>query len=971
MPQRPATIALLRDPRLAALATRAAPAWLFDPSGRQLLFANPAGAALLGFATCSAATTASFDNTDIAAQMARSAQALQPDGPSRLERLRGVGMGKGASIAARRGPPLFCACSKITLDDGEGVLVVASEAVEPALPLAEQARRLIDGGDAVAAFDVQGALLYATAAAVARLDDATQLADVYGGERLRVGDDDAMTLVVFEDDEAADAQLEEPTDEQELAPDVAHEAELSEHAKEGASGPSFERAAPQPLQDEAVGEEDDKAPRRHPLRFVWQTDADNRFTITDRDFLDLAAPRTTKLMGRFWNEVAAKLALDPEGTITHAMVSRKTWSGVGVDWPARDGSRIRVTLCGIPIFDDDNLFAGYRGWGMCGSPETCEDAASTDSAPIPASNDSAPREPQPAAPAPIKNVVPFRSGAVDARPALTASEPTPLQSLTSRLASRLNQADDLARGRITVTPPALPDAAPAAFTQEQTARAIDTSPSELSTATPILDRLPVGLLLYRRNQCLYANPAFLTLTGHHSLTAFNEAGGLDGLFIETLDTTASNDIGTSLRIAAPARATAMDGRLVTLPIDGEDTSALVLFPHNTPQQSPRQAQRADQPSNLSALIDLATDGVVVVDRNGTILEANDSAARLFGYETDELSGRAFTSLFAPDSERFASASLERLVTGAQAGPIDDGRDYIGKRRHGSLLMLNILFARAEANSARYYAIFRDITHWKNTEKDLTAARQAAEKASSAKSDFLTRISHEMRTPLNAIIGFADVMMEERFGPLGNERYRDYLKDIKLSGSHLVSLLNDLLDLSKVEAGQMEMTFERVNLNDLTQQSVAIMQAQANQERIIIRTALSMNVPPVMADARSVRQIILNLLSNSIKFTPAGGQVIVSTAATDRGDVMLRVRDTGIGMSEDEVEMALQPFRQIGTAAKSGPAATTQGAGPGTGLGLPLTKALTEANRARFSIKSDVNAGTLVEIVFPLARLLAD
>jgi signal transduction histidine kinase len=138
----------------------------------------------------------------------------------------------------------------------------------------------------------------------------------------------------------------------------------------------------------------------------------------------------------------------------------------------------------------------------------------------------------------------------------------------------------------------------------------------------------------------------------------------------------------------------------------------------------------------------------------------------------------------------------------------------------------------------------------------------------------------MRTPLNAIIGFSDVMMEERFGPVGNDRYRDYLKDIKASGSHLVSLLNDLLDLSKIEAGKMELSFERVNLNDLTQQSVAMMQAQANRARVIIRTALSMNVPGIVADPRSVRQIILNLLSNSIKFTNTGGQVIVSTAATD-------------------------------------------------------------------------------------------
>jgi signal transduction histidine kinase len=145
--------------------------------------------------------------------------------------------------------------------------------------------------------------------------------------------------------------------------------------------------------------------------------------------------------------------------------------------------------------------------------------------------------------------------------------------------------------------------------------------------------------------------------------------------------------------------------------------------------------------------------------------------------------------------------------------------------------------------------------------------------------------------------------------------------------------------------------------------MALMQPQANRERIIIRTALSNVLPPVVADARSIRQIVLNLLSNSIRFTPPGGQVIVSTTLTDDGQVHLRVRDTGIGMTESEITTALEPFRQIATSGR--------GKDSGTGLGLPLTKALVEANRASFTIKSTVNAGTLVEIAFPSTRVLAE
>jgi signal transduction histidine kinase len=232
--------------------------------------------------------------------------------------------------------------------------------------------------------------------------------------------------------------------------------------------------------------------------------------------------------------------------------------------------------------------------------------------------------------------------------------------------------------------------------------------------------------------------------------------------------------------------------------------------------------------------------------------------------------------------------------------------------------------------------------------------------SSAESDFLTRVSHEVRTPLNAIIGFSEVMLEERFGPIGNAGYREYLKDIHASASRLLSLISDLLDLSKIEAGKLDLTFASISLNDLTQQCVAIMQAQANRERVIIRTSLPPTLPQIVADARSLRQIVLNLLSNSIELAGAGGQVIVSTALDDNGEVVLRVRDSGIGMSERDLVAALEPFRQ--------PATSMREASGGTRLILPLTKALARANGARFHIKSAPKTGTLVEIAFPANRV---
>ena len=263
----------------------------------------------------------------------------------------------------------------------------------------------------------------------------------------------------------------------------------------------------------------------------------------------------------------------------------------------------------------------------------------------------------------------------------------------------------------------------------------------------------------------------------------------------------------------------------------------------------------------------------------------------------------------------------------------------------------------------YCAVMRDITPWKRAEEEFTRARGQAERASSLKTDFLAKISHEVRTPLNAIIGFSELMIDEKFGPVGNARYTDYLRDINRSGNHVLDLVNDLLDISKIEAGEQDMEFESVSLNDALADAVAIMQPQANRERVIIRSSFASNLPEVVADLKTVRQIALNLLSNAIRFTPAGGQVIVSTVYEPAGDVIMRVRDTGIGMSRVEIEQAMRPFRQIR------PLNTRRG--DGTGLGLPLTKAMVEGNRAGFAIDSKPDEGTVVEVTFPPTRVLAD
>lgn len=226
-------------------------------------------------------------------------------------------------------------------------------------------------------------------------------------------------------------------------------------------------------------------------------------------------------------------------------------------------------------------------------------------------------------------------------------------------------------------------------------------------------------------------------------------------------------------------------------------------------------------------------------------------------------------------------------------------------------------------------------------------------------DFLAKVSHELRTPLNSIIGFAEMMKDEQLGPVGNERYRSYIRDIHDSGLYALSLVNDLLDISKIKSGEFELNFAAVDLEEVITESVQSMQPQAQRRRVLLRTSFADDLPAVLADRRSVRQIILNLVSNAIKFTLPGGQVIVSVLRTEKDGVRVRVRDTGIGMSKNEVAVAMKPYKQVDAAPKSQ---------IGTGLGLPLTKALVEANRARFKVRSASGTGTRVDVTFPKDRV---
>ncbi len=996
----------LRDPKLAAHATSALPAWIWSADATRVLWANPTAAAAFDAASPAALAGYTIDPKGSAAlQIARIAGTLPLGAPPRLERLRGFG--------ARFGRALLCACSRISLEDRTpAILVLATELVGAGLPLAERVRRLSIGVDApIAFFSGGGDLMHATPDGEARLLGLKSLAalgaDKLAGEALvsgrasgtshlgpilieRIGAD-ASTVLLASFPQAAQAAAPEPIAAANPAP-----VEVQSAPAAAASGRLPPATPMQPVEPSPAAPTPSKTPveRRQTPRFVWQMDADGRLTIGTDEFVAAIGPQAVSTLSRPWREIAAEFKLDPEGQIERALASRDTWSGITVALPV-DGTEqlLPVELSGLPVFDRERNLLGYRGFGVCRDAtllatmvsERNKKAAAaqpnseTPKPEVPKSEVSKP-EPRPEPPVfreerpalsvvpPIENVLPFRSSAPPEKsPSLTPVERKTFNELGSTLSARLREAHNRANSPIPPEPeePAAP---------EPPARAPVAEPPKPPAAVavgsdqrPILDRLPLGVLVYRLDRLIYANRAFLDWTGYADINALTDAGGLDALFIEPhADASGQNGAKALTITTSHGSQVPIEARLFSTPWDGE--SALVLMLTNGRAEG--HAAPSDQAlgiaeteaRELRSILDTAADGVVLLDREGRIISVNRSAEALFGYQSRELSSLPFAGLFAPESQRIAFEELDRVNRSGATNVLAEGREVLGRGREQAAMPLFMTVGQV-SGADKLCAVFRNLTPWKKAEEDLLTAKQQAERASSAKSDFLAKISHEIRTPLNAIIGFSEVMMEERFGPVGNERYKQYLKDIHTSGGHLISLLNDLLDLSKIEAGKLELDFARLDLNELIQQCVGLMQPQANRERIIIRTALSATLPPVLADARSVRQIALNLLSNSIKFTGAGGQVIVSTAVNDIGEVVLRVRDTGVGMSEKDIAIALEPFRQLATSARFGSG--------GTGLGLPLTKALAEANRATFSIKSAVNAGTLIEVAFPGTPIAAE
>jgi|GEM_PF-1911811 len=298
------------------------------------------------------------------------------------------------------------------------------------------------------------------------------------------------------------------------------------------------------------------------------------------------------------------------------------------------------------------------------------------------------------------------------------------------------------------------------------------------------------------------------------------------------------------------------------------------------------------------------------------------------------------SLAPADPSKLGESGLALLAIWATAGVI-----AVAKRRYNKLRQASdALRARAREQTAR-----------------LSAAQTHAELTNRTASDLLSGMSHELRTPLNAIIGFSEIVRTEMFGPIGSDRYRTYLQDIHESGRHLLELINNLLDVARVDAGKIEMADQSIDIAALLQDCISNMSDQASDRQITLTAEVTDNLPPLRADRGMLSQVLLNLLSNAIKFTAAGGQVRITAWCRPGTGCVLQVSDTGKGIALKDIPLVLAPFGQV-------PDSTRRY--QGTGLGLPLSKALIELHSGSLDLQSELGIGTTVTIRLPAERVSA-
>jgi signal transduction histidine kinase len=373
-----------------------------------------------------------------------------------------------------------------------------------------------------------------------------------------------------------------------------------------------------------------------------------------------------------------------------------------------------------------------------------------------------------------------------------------------------------------------------------------------------------------------------------------------------------------------------------------------------------EAMLEQQTALLQSTLEHMGEGLSVFDRDNRLLAWNDRFIALLALPASVGRGTRVEDILRLQARRgeFGPVDIEQEVKARLEGLRAEGAQMIERKTLGGRVLE---IRRRRMPFGGIVTLYSDITERRRAEQEMIDAFNQAEVANRSKSEFLANMSHELRTPLNAIIGFSDILRSEKFGPIGNAKYLEYARDVHASGVHLLDLINDVLDMSKIEAGKLELFEEEVPVPELVTSCLSMVRERARERKVRIAADLGTQPVLVWADMRAMKQILLNVLSNAVKFSRDGDAVTITADLNAAGGAVITIADGGIGMTPEQIERARQPFGQAH-------AATTKTYG-GTGLGLPITQRLVELHGGELQITSRPGEGTTVTVVFPPSRTL--
>ena len=372
----------------------------------------------------------------------------------------------------------------------------------------------------------------------------------------------------------------------------------------------------------------------------------------------------------------------------------------------------------------------------------------------------------------------------------------------------------------------------------------------------------------------------------------------------------------------------------------------------------------DSEARKAAIFDSALDSIISIDHAGKIIEFNPQAERTFGYRRDDVIGQPMDELIIPPSLRLRHReALARYLATGTGSVIGRRLELTGMRSDGSEFPVELSLTSISTSKPMFTAYLRDLTEQKKQEESLQHSREMAEQnlriqeANRLKSEFLANMSHELRTPLNAVIGFAEMLFDGKAGPVNDEQ-KEYLNDILTSGQHLLQLINDVLDLAKIEAGKMVLDLEPFSLKTAAEEVCTIMRPIAAKRNITINLEVAEDAVAVTLDVRKLKQVLYNLLSNAVKFSHEKGVVKLAIGLDAHDQLHIQVRDSGIGIKNADLPRIFSEFEQL----ESG----TSRRFSGTGLGLSLTKKIVELHNGSITVHSEFGKGSTFSITMPRA-----